>query len=81
MNRRNRSHVVDFPLVLVIAIVIICCGGFAVIKGAGLFNETDYSACKVEDKDRTTNSGGESDARIYLVRSVQGGGRVDTRSV
>ena len=64
MNRR-KSHFTFSPAFIIVPIVIICCLGFGGIKFAGLFNESEYSACKVEDKDRTTNSDGQSDARIY----------------
>ena len=64
MNRR-KSHFTFSPVPIFVAIVIVCCVGFGAIKVVGLFHTTDYSACKIEDKDRTTNSDGQSDARIY----------------
>lgn len=64
MNRR-KAHLTIDPILIIVAIVIVCCVGFAAVKGVGLFHTTDHSACKVEDKDRTTGSDGQSDARLY----------------
>lgn len=62
MNR-HRHHNYVFNGLVALGVVIILALGIFYVSTA--YQIKSYSNCKVEDKDRTRNSDGGSDARVY----------------
>ena len=63
-------------IIAVFSIVVVTFG----ITFAGVFHETQYTACKVDEKDRVANTDGGSEMRLYTSCGVIKVGDVITRA-
>lgn len=60
----NRNGRKGLPAVMIVLFLLLALGGVGTAV-VGMFSSETHTACVIEDKDRTRNSEGNSDMRIY----------------